>query len=187
MIAHHIHASACPATRNSGFTMIEILVTLFVIAIGVLGTASLQAFALKISHSGQLRSQAVILGSDLMERVEANNPGAIAGTYAPATLPTSSAKDCVAEYCLPSELAVYDLAQFMQRLQAQLPGASASVTFAGAGPFTYTVQINWEERIARSASTTLDTTGVTSVDASGKVERFSYTAVKVFSNRSIVV
>ena len=63
--------------RAAGFTLLEILITLFVMAIGLLGTASLQAFALKMSHAGQLRSQAVILGVDLMERIEANNPAAV--------------------------------------------------------------------------------------------------------------
>jgi type IV pilus assembly protein PilV len=173
--------------RVAGFTLLEILVTLFVLAIGILGTASLQAFALKISQGGQLRSQAVILGLDLLERIEANNPAAIAGNYAPATLPTSFPKDCATSYCLPTELATYDLVQFKNRLEAQLPGASAAITFAGAGPFTYTIQINWEERIAKGARTQVDTGGSTTVGVSGKTERFSYTVSKMFPNRSIAV
>lgn len=167
--------------------MLEILVTLFVIAIGVLGTASLQALALKMSQGGQLRSQAVILGLDLLERIEANNPGAIAGSYAPPSLPTSYSKDCATDYCLPSELATYDLVQFKNRMESQLPGASVTITFAGAGPFTYTVQINWEERITKASGTTVTTSGTTTVGASGKTETFSYTISKMFPNRSIVV
>lgn len=172
--------------RAGGFTLIEILVTLFVIALGILGTAGLQAVALKISHSGQLRSQAVILGLDLLERIEANNPAAIVGNYAPGTLPTSAAKDCSTSFCLPIELATYDLAQFNNLVAAQLPGATATVTFAGAGPFTYTVQINWVERIAKDATTAVATTGGT-VDTSGKTETLSYTVSKMFSNRAVVI
>lgn len=173
--------------RDAGFSMLEILVTLFVIAIGVLGTASLQTLALKMSKGGQFRSQAVILGLDLIERIEANNPSAIAGSYAPATLPTDYPKDCRTAYCLPSELATYDLVQFKNRMESQLPGASVTISFAGAGPFTYTIQINWEERIARPAGSTVVTSGTTSVGTSGKTETFSYTVTKSFTNRLIVV
>jgi type IV pilus assembly protein PilV len=172
---------------EAGFTMLELLATLLIVAIGVLGAASLQAFTLKVAHVGQLRSQAVITGLDLLERIEANNPAATAGAYAATALPTSFSKDCTTSYCLPSELATYDLVQFNNHLQAQLPGASATVTFAGSGPFLYTIQINWEERIAKGADTVVDTTGSTTVGTSGKTEIFSFTISKMYPNRAIVI
>ncbi len=174
-------------TDSRGFTLLEILVTLFVIALGILGTAGLQAVAMKMSQGGHLRSQAVILGLDLLERIEANNPAAMAGSYSPPTLPTAYARDCAGAYCTPAELAIYDLVQFKTRVEAQLPGASVTVTSTGAGPVTYTVQIDWEERIGKSGTTTVTTTGTTSVGAAGKTEKFSYTVTKTYPNRSIVV
>ncbi len=168
-----------------GFTLLEILITLFVIALGVLGTAGLQAVAMKMSQGGQLRSQAVVLGLDLMERIEANDIAAIAGEYAPATLPTSYAKDCAVVDCGPSELATYDLVQFLDSVQAQLPSASVTITSAGAGPVTYTVQIDWEERISKSSTTAVTKSGATTVSASGKTEKFSFTAIKSFYNRAL--
>jgi type IV pilus assembly protein PilV len=173
--------------KSAGFTMLEVLVTLLIIAISVLGSASLQAFALKVSQSGQLRSQAVILAGDLLERIEANNPAAVSGNYAPTTLPTSSAKDCAVDFCQPNELATYDLVQFNTRLQAQLPGASLTITFVAGPPASYTVRIDWEERIARTPSTSVATSGTTSVGATGKTEKFSFTVTKSFSNRAAVV
>ena len=179
--------ATCPSRGAAGFTVLEVLFTLLVIALGVLGTASLQAFALKFSQGGQSRTQAVILGMDLLERIEANNPAAIAGSYAPAKLPTTFPKDCSIDHCQPSELAIYNLVQFKNRLETQLPGATATITFAGSGPYTYTLQINWEERIAKGARTQVATGGNTMVGASGKTERFSYTVSKTFPNRSIVI
>jgi type IV pilus assembly protein PilV len=177
-----------PAHRSAGFTVIEILVTMMVVAIGVLGAAGLQAFATKISHHGSLRSQAVILGVDLMERIEANNPAAMAGSYAPATWPTAITKDCISEYCQPSELATFDLVQFTQRLQAQLPSASISVAVSGADPVLYTVQINWRERISKSSGQAVQTTGgSTTVDTAGMTEQFSLTITKMFNNRAAAV
>jgi len=173
--------------RAAGFTMLEILVTLLIVALGILGIAGMQALALKMNKGGQLRSQAVILGMDLLERIEANNPGAIAGSYAPATLPTAFTKDCAAEYCLPSELATYDLVELRTRLEAQLPGATFSVTFSGSGPYTYTLQLDWEERISRGGTTALVTSGATNVGATGMTERFSFTITRMYPDRSIVV
>ena len=123
------------ARREAGFTLLEILVSMLIIAVGILGTAGLQAFALKVNQGGQLRSQAVILGIDFIERVEANNGATIAGGYAPATYPTSFPVDCATTFCQQSELATYDLVKFKERVLAQLPGASVTTTVSGAGPF----------------------------------------------------
>lgn len=180
-------AGAGAQRREAGFTLIEILVSMLIIAIGVLGTAGMQALALKVNKGGQLRSQAVILGIDFIERVEANNGATITGAYAPATYPASSAKDCSAVYCLQSELATYDLVEFKARVLAQLPGAAVTVSVAGTGPYTYTVQISWQERITKAVGTTVATSGTTTVDASGKIETFSYTITRMFQNRSLVV
>ena len=53
-----------------GFSMIEILVTLLIIAMAMLGTAGMQAYALKVGQGGQFRNQAVFLAADMAERIE---------------------------------------------------------------------------------------------------------------------
>ena len=177
----------------SGFTMIEVLVTLVIIALTLFGTAGLQSFAMKMNQGGQLRTQAVILALDLLERMEANNPAAVggnaygSGTYAVSSLPTAYTTDCYSSPCSTSALATYDLYQFRQKLLAQLPNASATITISGTGPFTYTLQISWEERIAKVASTATTTGGTTTVTNSGKTETFSYTVSRTFFDRSVVI
>lgn len=159
--------------RESGFSMIEVLVTMFVMAVALLGTAALQVHSLKVTQGSQFRGQAVLLGMDLLERVEANNAAAIAGAYA-VTLPlTQAAPDCVKATCTPAEMATYDLAQLDAELQRNLPESSASVTFAGTGPYTYTVQISWRERATRPAS-----------DGQDRTESFSYTVNRTVYDRS---
>lgn len=175
------------SSAQTGFTMLEVLVTLFIIALAVLGTAGMQSLAVKTSLGGQLRTQAVILGQDILERIEANNPAAVAGTYAVSTLPTSAPTDCYAGFCSPADLATYDLVQFRSKLLAQLPGATATITVSGSGPFVYSVQINWVERIAKGSTTTVATSGTTTVTDAGKTETFSYTVSKTFYDRSVVV
>jgi type IV pilus assembly protein PilV len=172
---------------QKGFTMLEVLITLFIIALAVLGTAGLQSLAIKIGQGGQLRTQAVILGLDILERIEANNPSAITGAYAVSPLPSSFATNCSSADCVSAELATYDLVQFQNKLDAQLPGATVSITMTGGGPWVYTVQISWTERIAKGSTTAVTTTGPTTVTGSGATESFSYTVSKTIYDRSVVV
>ena len=152
---------------HHGFSMIEVLITIFVIAAALLGTAALQAYALKVSQGGQFRTQAVILAADLVERVAANTSAAAAGNYE-ATLPlTSSATDCSASACTAQQMARYDLARFQERMQAALPDAAATVTRTGTGPWIYTVQITWKERSFKRKDSSSSVTG--------PAESFSYT------------
>jgi len=156
-----------PRGRSAGFTLIEVLITMFVIAIALLGTAALQAYAMKINQGGQFRGQAVLLGVDLLERIEANNPAAIKGQYVAVLPDTAKAPDCISSPCSADQMAAYDLGEFQEALQQQLPDTSATITFTGAGPYTYTVQISWRERAYRAKSTK------SASDA--QTEAFSYT------------
>ncbi len=163
---------------EAGFTLLEVLVTLFVIAVALLGTAGLQAYAMNGTTSGQFRTQAVILGLDLLERFEANNEAAILGAYAVDPLPTVVAVDCDANDCTTAELATFDLVQFGTKLAAELPAATATVTVAGAGPWTYTLQINWVERLTKGSATTA---------TNAQTENFAYTISRTIYDRSIVI
>lgn len=166
--------------RESGFSLIEVLVTMFLIAIALLGSAQLQAYSIKVTQGGQFRGQAVILGTDLLERIEANNAGAIAGVYR-ASLPAAaeSAPDCSAGPCTAAQMAAYDLGRFQQALSRQLPEAGATVDFTGAGPYVYTVQVSWRERVFRPKS-------AKSADES-KTEAFWYTVSKTVYDRASVL
>ena len=58
--------------RTHGFTLIEVLVTLLVLSIGLLGIASLQTQGLRGTHEALLRTQATTLAVDMMERLQAD-------------------------------------------------------------------------------------------------------------------
>lgn len=55
--------------RSRGFTLIEVLITMLVISIGVLGVAATQLQSLQFAHSSFQRSVAVLQASDLAERL----------------------------------------------------------------------------------------------------------------------
>jgi len=65
----------------NGFSLLEVLIALLVLAVGLLGIAALQGIALKTNHGAYLRSQATFLAYDMMDRMRANRTAALSGDY----------------------------------------------------------------------------------------------------------
>ena len=112
--------------------MLEVLVSLVLIAITLLGQAGLQASALKLNKGATLRMQAVLLADELAERIENNKTAAIAGSYvvANSSTPAAVGTNCLTNFCMPTELATYDLAVWQAGIVARLPVSSWTVTHA---------------------------------------------------------
>ncbi|MEN1728184.1 MAG: type IV pilus modification protein PilV [Pseudomonadota bacterium] len=68
-----------PLSRQLGVSMIEILVTLLVLSIGLLGLAALQGFTLQANQGAYHRTQAVNTAYEVADFMRANrgNPGAL--------------------------------------------------------------------------------------------------------------
>lgn len=152
MQCSHFKPDSPPRRRRRaqrGFSMIEVLVTMMIIALALLGAAGLQANALRINKGGQTRVQAVFLAADLAERMEANRAGAVAGVYAVAnsSTPSDSGRACDANACTPQQLADFDLSQWQYAVSQTLPQASWTITHSTTGnPSTYTILISWVDR-----------------------------------------
>jgi type IV pilus assembly protein PilV len=58
--------------QDKGYSLLEVLIALVILAIGLLGLAGLQMQGLKDNHSSQLRSQATFLAADIIDRMQAN-------------------------------------------------------------------------------------------------------------------
>lgn len=65
----------------TGFTLFEVLVTLIVLAIGLLGLASLQAYSLRNNHSSYFRSQANTMAYEIIDLLRANRQNALQENY----------------------------------------------------------------------------------------------------------
>ena len=66
--------------KNTGFTLIEVLIAMLVLAGGLLGLAGLQATSLSNGQSAYNRSQATQLAYQLADNMRANIPGVAAYT-----------------------------------------------------------------------------------------------------------
>jgi type IV pilus assembly protein PilV len=103
-----------------GFTLIEVLVAVLVLAIGLVGIAGLQVFALKANQSAYMRSQATALAYSLGERMRSNVPAAEDNAYDPAA--ASAIAGCVSSSgCSSLEMAQHDLAEWRDAVAAHLP------------------------------------------------------------------
>lgn len=82
------HFSRITQRRVSGFSMIEVLVTLIVLMFGLLGAVGLMSASQKAELESYQRIQAIILLDDMVGRINANRK--VASCYAVTTLTSGS-------------------------------------------------------------------------------------------------
>lgn len=116
-----------------GFGLIEVLVSMLVLGIGILGMVGLQLNAMKFNHTASLRSQATFLAYDISDRMRANRMRARAGDYDIAL---------TADAPSGSSISAVDLQQWKAALATQLPAGAGSIARAN-GNLRITVQ--WDE------------------------------------------
>ena len=61
-----------PSRQQSGFTMIEVLVTIAILVVGLLGLAAMQTLSTLAELESYQRSQALVLVRDMADRMSAN-------------------------------------------------------------------------------------------------------------------
>lgn len=117
------------AAAQKGVTLIEVLIALVILSIGLVGLATLQTVGLRANHSAYLRSQAVIMAYNVVDRMRANRPAATSGAYDIA-LGDSASGGGVPEA---------DLADWKARLDRLLPVGDGSVAVS-SGEVTVVVR-----------------------------------------------
>ena len=125
--------------------MVEMMVALVVLAVGMLGIASLYVISLRSSGSAISRMQAVNLAGELADRIRANRFAR--GAY----MDVGVQKDCSGNTdCSQEDMAANDRFMWDRQIQALLPGANrrgAVVYTAGAAntPDNYVITVFWQE------------------------------------------
>ena len=119
-----------------GFTLTEILVTLVIISVGLLGVAGLHSMSLRNNFDALIRSHASALADEIADRMRTNRTRALAGDYNIDVGVTRTG----------TALADADLIAWKQRLTAQLPNGDGSVALAAAPSRLVTITIQWGER-----------------------------------------
>lgn len=120
---------------QKGASLLETMISLFVLAIGILGILAMQAKSMQYNQSAHVYSQAIYLANDLAERIR-TNPGSVAnyvGDVPDADDPQpGEAADCNSVAgCSGQDMAAADLWSWSRRLYANLPASEAKVTQKG--------------------------------------------------------
>jgi type IV pilus assembly protein PilV len=130
---------------QQGLTLMEILVTMLILAVGLLGVASMQVRAVQDSSNASYRSIAIFYANDIVDRIRAN-PAAQA-TYADEG--NASADNCFANTCTAAQMAGYDIQSWLTNIGDALPGGEGELEATGN---LYTVEVNWTDRVEQGAN-----------------------------------
>lgn len=131
--------------RAAGFGMVEVLVTLVLLSVGLMGISKLQLVSLRSVHASTVRGQAVLLAYDLADRMRANRHGVVdldgnaVGFYNSADGATYKAPNdngCTegagaASDCTIAQVAAHDLFEWNDSINGPtrglLPGGTGTV------------------------------------------------------------
>ena len=139
MISRSAHAHRVPRRYGRGFTLIEVLITILVMGIGLLGFALLQTMNLRFSQSANYRTQATNLATDLLDKMRMNRR--FAAQYETASFSGGAATACNRDIG-PVTIAT-NVARWQCEVRSALgEGSSAVVVFTPADGLA-TVAISW--------------------------------------------
>ena len=151
LMARSFANNACGYQR--GESMIEVIVTVIILSIGLLGAATLQLMTLKNLSSSNSISVAALMAEDFSDRLRANKSAA--ARYIHNSAPSSAAANCSTTNCTPDQLASYDIDSWWQQVKRALPSGGIEVTSNGANGYILTVR--WDEDRSGSTGTNCPT------------------------------
>lgn len=155
-------------TRSQrGFSLIEILVAVLVMGVGVLGVTGLQMVSLQNNRDALLRTEALQMAYDILDRVRVNPGAGVAGiAYDGVDFDDAAVApaDCVANNCSAAQIGAFDIAMWKCALgghnteaacialrtaallppitsQPGLPDGNGQITVSGAG--VVNVSVRW--------------------------------------------
>ncbi|TWI70209.1 type IV pilus assembly protein PilV [Pseudoduganella lurida] len=118
--------------QAAGFTLLEILIAVFVLALGLIGGTAMQLHAMRTRHESALLSSAVRVASSLADRMRANAaqlPAYLAIDYDAHAEPSPAppANLCLATPCDAAGLASLDAYELKRQVRATFPAGRARV------------------------------------------------------------
>lgn len=142
MMIKQIHSTR---DKNKGFSLLEVLITLVILAIGLLGLAGLQATGLKQNHSAYIRSQVTQLAYDIADRMRANMTAVDSYLTTDPASATVQVACTTTTGCPPDLMAKNDLYEWNLALTSVLPPSPFHEATISIATGIYTISITWDD------------------------------------------
>ena len=151
--------------NQSGFTLVEILVSLVILSVALLGMAGLQILSMQSSTSALNRSQATMVAYDLAERMRRNRLAALNSRYNSEILLINgdqknapASPGCIQTGCTSDQLAEQDIREWLENFtdvagvgldgddwRPVLPDGNAILTRSPPSSNKFKLRITWSE------------------------------------------
>jgi type IV pilus assembly protein PilV len=120
---------------SSGFSLIEVLISILVLSFGIFGAMKIQLLSIQASLQSNFYSTSIELISDIADRMRGNpyklrldnsNPFLNVHFQSSQNIPTAP-EFCYTANCSTDQLAHADIAEWLQQVDALLPNARAVI------------------------------------------------------------
>jgi type IV pilus assembly protein PilV len=139
----HTPAQRRTPQRQHGVSLVEVLVSVVVVSLGLLGAVALQATALRNNQGSYERTQSSILTQGIFDAMRANLSAVTSGGY--------NTGDWVCTAPSANSLASRDIARWVNSLHGQIhPGACGSISCTANA---CTVSVRWDDSRATQGAT----------------------------------
>lgn len=127
--------------RQTGFSLVEVLVAIIILSVGMLGAVGMQSAAMQSNKEARNQATAVTFARELGERMRgnhtiaiqnsaSNNPYLFDTTLSNASSVAPFSVNCFTTGCpIVKDAATWDVADWQGRVQAALPTARVKVCF----------------------------------------------------------
>jgi type IV pilus assembly protein PilV len=136
---------------QQGLTLIEVLIAMLILAVGLLGMASLQVRAVQDTSNSSFRSVAIYYANDMADRIRSNPAGEAGNLYTSVNGGSEQTACLTTTGCNSSAMATHDKWEWQRNIAAALPAGTGALSRSGE---VYTVTVSWTDRVEQGANNT---------------------------------
>lgn len=136
------------ARRSHGFTIVEALAALLVMAVGIIGIAALYSDQVQTNPEAQLHHEAAELAEQIANRIRSTKEG-----HAGFATTIGVLCDQQSKLVLPQDIAAREAACWEDEVERKLPSGLGTITRDTlSNPPTYVIAVSWSVADAGTAS-----------------------------------